>query len=89
MHSQAMALLTIVIHTVLLVACAPRDTDARPLYSVNVILYEIGVWRDLAQHQQSSGSRSSLQTHRPDPHPVDKVTMDDLITNLKRYTGTE
>ena len=58
------------------------------MYSVGVMLYEIGLWRNVAQQRQSSGSRPSLQTHTSDPHFVEKVVMSGPVADLKRYTGT-
>lgn len=59
------------------------------MYSVGVMLFEIGLWRTIAQQKQSSGSRPSLQTHTSDPHFVEKVVMNGPVMDLKRYTGTK
>ncbi|KAM0798968.1 prion-inhibition and propagation-domain-containing protein [Usnea florida] len=57
------------------------------MYSLGVMLYEIGLWRNVAQQRQSSGSRPSLQTHRLDPDFIEKMVMSGPIGDLKRYMG--
>lgn len=57
------------------------------MYSVGVMLYEIGLWRNVPQQRQSGDLRPSLQTHTSDPHFVEKVLMSGLNTDSKRYTG--
>lgn len=59
------------------------------MYSVGFMLFEVGLWRTIAQQKQSGGSRPSLQTHTSDPHFVEKVVMSGPVMNLKRYTGTK
>ena len=59
------------------------------MYSLGVILYEIGLWRNVAQQKQSSSSsRPSLQTHNSDPKLIEKIIMGGSAKELKRYTGT-
>ena len=57
------------------------------MYSLGVMLYEIGLWRNVAQQRQSSGSRPSLQTHQSDPNFIEKMVMSGPINDLKRYMG--
>ena len=57
------------------------------MYSLGVMLYEIGLWRNVAQQRQPSGSRPSLQTHKSDPDLIEKMVMSGAIGDLKRYVG--
>lgn len=57
------------------------------MYNLGVMLYEIGLWRNVAQQRQSRSSRPSLQTHTSDPHFIERMVMSGPISDLKRYTG--
>ena len=68
----------------------PKARSFQPsfdIYSVGVMLYEIGLWRTVAQQKQSSGSRPFLQMQGSDPHFIEKMVMSGPIADLKRYTG--
>ncbi len=57
------------------------------MYSLGIMLYEIGLWRNVAQQRQSSGSRPSVQTYNSDPDFIEKMVMSGPISDLKRYMG--
>ena len=60
------------------------------IYSLGVILYEIGLWRNIA-YQGSSKSNNSrrppLPTHNSDPHLVEKMVEQGTIMAMKQYSG--
>lgn len=74
-----------------------RD-DPRPfvpsfdMYSVGVVLFEIGMWRSVTSRRHRKPQSSSKQAqHTSDPTNdrfIDEVVMGEWITGLKRYTGT-
>lgn len=59
------------------------------MYSLGVILYEIGLWRCVSfQNPRRSSTRPSLETHYSDPNYIEKAVMSGPIMELKRYMGT-
>ena len=60
------------------------------IYSLGVILYEIGLWRNIAYQGSSKSNnpgRLSLPTHNSDPQLVDRLVDQGIIMALKQYTG--
>ncbi len=60
------------------------------IYSLGVILYEIGMWRNIAFQPASRSSnprRPSLPTHNSDPHLVERLVELGTIMAMKQYTG--
>lgn len=60
------------------------------IYSLGVILYEIGVWRNIAYQGSSKSNnprRPSLPTYNSDPQLVERMVEQGSIMALKQYTG--
>lgn len=60
------------------------------IYSLGVILYEIGMWRNIAFKGSSKSNnprRPSLPTHNSDPQLVEKMVEQGSIMDMKQYTG--
>ncbi|KAL9102018.1 MAG: hypothetical protein Q9163_002794 [Psora crenata] len=57
------------------------------IYSLGVILFEIGIWRNLAASTQRHGSRPTLPSYRTDPHLMEKMLEKVPQLELRRYTG--
>ena len=60
------------------------------IYSLGVILYEIGMWRNVAYQGTSRSNnprRSSLPTHNSDPQLVERMVEQGTIMAMKQYTG--
>lgn len=58
------------------------------MYSLGVILYEIGLWRCVSyQNPRRSSTRPSLETHYSHPNYIEKVVMGGSIVELKRFMG--
>ena len=62
------------------------------IYSLGVILYEIGMWRNIAYKGASKSSssnppRPSLPTHNSDPQLVERMVEGGSIMAMKQYTG--
>ena len=60
------------------------------IYSVGVILYEIGMWRNVAYQGPSKSNnprRPSLPTHNSDPQLVERMVEHGTIMAMKQYTG--
>ena len=60
------------------------------IYSLGVILYEIGMWRNIAYHRSSRSNnprRPSLPTHDSDPQLVERMVEKGTIMAMKQYTG--
>ncbi len=57
------------------------------LYSLGVILYEIGIWRSVGFQNPRRGSRPLIETHHSDPQFIEKVVMSGPIMDLKRFMG--
>lgn len=60
------------------------------MYSLGVILYEIGLWRRVTfQNSHRSSTPPSLETHHSDPNYIEKVIMSGPILDLKRFMGAK
>ena len=60
------------------------------IYSLGVILYEIGLWRNIAYQGSSKSNhprRPSLPTHNSDPQLVERMVEQGTIMAMKQYTG--
>ena len=60
------------------------------IYSLGVVLYEIGMWRNIAFQGSSKSSnprRPSLPTHNSDPQLVERMVEQGTIMAMKQYTG--
>ena len=60
------------------------------IYSLGVILYEIGMWRNVAYQGTSRSNnprRPSLPTHNSDPQLVERMVEHGTIMAMKQYTG--
>ncbi|KAF6226626.1 hypothetical protein HO173_012456 [Letharia columbiana] len=60
------------------------------IYSLGVILYEIGLWRNIAFQGSSKSNhprRPSLPTHNSDPQLVERMVEQGTIMAMKQYTG--
>lgn len=60
------------------------------IYSLGVILYEIGMWRNIAFQGSSKSNnprRPSLPTHNSDPQLVERMVEQGSIMAMKQYTG--
>lgn len=60
------------------------------IYSLGVILYEIGMWRNIAYQGSSKSNnprRPSLPTHDSDPQLVERMVEKGTIMAMKQYTG--
>jgi len=55
------------------------------LYSLGIILYEIGMWRNVASQPKHRNSRTSSDPK--DPQYIEKTVMSGPVLELKRYTG--
>ena len=62
------------------------------IYSLGVVLYEIGMWRNVAYQRSSKSSdvrRPSLPTHNSDPQLVERMVEQGTIMAMKQYTGAK
>ncbi|KAL8783987.1 MAG: hypothetical protein Q9213_004238 [Squamulea squamosa] len=57
-------------------------------YSLGIMLFEIGIWRNVGYQGQRRSSRPNLETHNSDPHFIEKVVMNGPVMDLKRHMGT-
>lgn len=58
------------------------------MYSLGIILYEIGLWRCVAyQNPRRTNTRPPLETHYSDPNYIEKLVMGGSIMELKRFMG--
>lgn len=59
------------------------------VWSLGVVLYEIGTWKNAAveSHKSRAPSRPPLQSYSSDPRLVEKIVAKGSISNLKRFTG--
>ncbi|KAL9129224.1 MAG: hypothetical protein Q9217_002265 [Psora testacea] len=56
-------------------------------YSLGVVLFEIGIWRNLAASVSSHGSRPTLPSYRSDPLLIEKMMEKGPQLELRKYTG--
>lgn len=59
------------------------------MYSLGVMLFEIGLWRNVGYQGQRRSSRPNLETHNSDPHFIEKVVMCGPVMDLKRHMGAK
>ena len=45
------------------------------MYSLGIMLFEIGMWRNVGYQGGRRSSRPSLETHNSDPHFIEKMVM--------------
>lgn len=57
------------------------------MYSLGILMYEIGLWRVIAASAHRSSSRPPLQPQASDPNFVENVVMSGPVMELKRFTG--
>ncbi|KAL8939852.1 MAG: hypothetical protein Q9211_002549 [Gyalolechia sp. 1 TL-2023] len=72
---------------------SPSFLPSFDMYSLGIMLFEIGIWRNVGYqgNRRSSGSswRPNLQTHTSDPHFIEKVIMNGPVMDLRRYVGVK
>ncbi|KAL8835135.1 MAG: hypothetical protein Q9170_003440 [Blastenia crenularia] len=72
-----------------------RTHNSRPflpsfdMYSLGILLFEIGTWRTVGYQGVRRSSRPSLETHKSDPNFIEKVVMDGPVMDLKRHMGAK
>ncbi|KAL8929713.1 MAG: hypothetical protein Q9172_000270 [Xanthocarpia lactea] len=59
------------------------------MYSLGIMLFEIGMWRNVGYQGQRRSSRPNLETHNSDPHFIEKVVMNGPVMDLKRHMGAK
>ncbi|KAL8691932.1 MAG: hypothetical protein Q9218_002940 [Villophora microphyllina] len=59
------------------------------MYSLGIILFEIGIWRNVGYQGQRRSSRPNLETHNSDPKFIEKVVMNGPVLDLKRHMGAK
>ncbi|KAI4282473.1 MAG: hypothetical protein L6R38_002897 [Xanthoria sp. 2 TBL-2021] len=59
------------------------------MYSLGIMLFEIGLWRNVGYQGQRRSSRPNLETHNSDPHFIEKVVMNGPVMDLKRHMGVK
>lgn len=59
------------------------------MYSLGIMLFEIGIWRNVGYQGARRASRPSLETHKSDPHFIERVVMDGPVMDLKRHMGVK
>lgn len=59
------------------------------MYSLGIMLFEIGIWRNVGHHGARRGSRPNLETHKSDPNFIEKVVMEGPVMDLKRHMGAK
>lgn len=59
------------------------------LYSLGIMLFEIGTWRNVGYQGQRRSSRPNLETHNSDPRFIEKVVMGAPVMDLKRHMGAK
>ncbi|KAI4138269.1 MAG: hypothetical protein L6R39_006880 [Caloplaca ligustica] len=57
------------------------------MYSLGIMLFEIGIWRNVGYQGTRRSSRPNLETHKSDPKFIEKVVMDGPVMDLKRHMG--
>lgn len=70
----------------------PTPLSFRPsfdMYSLGVILFEIGLWRTVVSQSHRRTLRPSLPIDYLDPQFIEKVVMSGPVMELKRYTGVK
>ncbi|KAL8708239.1 MAG: hypothetical protein Q9220_006816 [cf. Caloplaca sp. 1 TL-2023] len=59
------------------------------MYSLGIMLFEIGIWRNVGYQGQRRSSRPNLETHNSDPHYIEKVVLNGPVMDLKRHMGAK
>ncbi|KAI4259536.1 MAG: hypothetical protein LQ352_000723 [Teloschistes flavicans] len=59
------------------------------VYSLGILLFEIGQWRNVGYQGQRRSSRPNLETHTSDPKFIEKVVMNGPVADLKRHMGAK
>ncbi|KAL8807402.1 MAG: hypothetical protein Q9182_000741 [Xanthomendoza sp. 2 TL-2023] len=59
------------------------------MYSLGIMLFEIGIWRNVGYQGQRRSSRPNLETHNSDPQFIEKVVMNGPVMDLKRHMGAK
>ncbi|KAL8660838.1 MAG: hypothetical protein Q9202_006165 [Teloschistes flavicans] len=59
------------------------------MYSLGILLFEIGQWRNVGYQGQRRSSRPNLETHTSDPKFIEKVVMNGPVADLKRHMGAK
>ena len=62
------------------------------VYSLGVVLYEIGMWRNVAYQRSSKSNdarRPSLPTHNSDPQLIERMVEHGTVMAMKQYTGAK
>ncbi|KAI4126001.1 MAG: hypothetical protein LQ338_003983 [Usnochroma carphineum] len=59
------------------------------MYSLGIMLFEIGIWRNVGYQGSRRPSRPTLETHKSDPNFIEKVVMDGPVMDLKRHMGVK
>ena len=57
------------------------------IYSLGVVLYEIGIWHNLSHNPKKHSNKPSMQRLNSDPQLVQKLLGQKQIRELKRHTG--
>ena len=70
-----------------------REPKSRPfqpsfdIYSLGVVLFEIGIWKNLSASTQKHASRPTLPTNRSDPNLIKRCMERGPQMELRRHTG--
>ncbi|KAL9021833.1 MAG: hypothetical protein Q9185_000960 [Variospora sp. 1 TL-2023] len=59
------------------------------IYSLGIMLFEIGTWRNVGYQGAHRPSRPNLETHKSDPHFIEKIVMNGPVMDLKRHMGAK
>ncbi|KAL8988350.1 MAG: hypothetical protein Q9169_008570, partial [Polycauliona sp. 2 TL-2023] len=59
------------------------------MYSLGIMLFEIGMWRNVGYQGQRRNSRPNLETHNSDPQFIEKMVMNGPVMDLKRHMGAK
>ena len=71
----------------------PKPRSFRPsfdMYSLGVVLYEIGVWRRVSVASQTTpreSGRPPIPTYNSDPQYIDTLVRSGSVSEMKRFTG--
>ena len=68
----------------------PKSRSFQPsydIYSLGVVLFEVGIWKNLSASTQRHASRPTLPTNRSDPNLIKRCMEKGPQMELRRHTG--